>query len=57
MVMCARWRINGARVRQWRHERVLSQAELARDAGLSVHAVWEIDLGKALLCRPSTMRA
>ncbi len=36
---------------------MLSQAELARDAGLSVHTVWDIDLGKAHLCRPSTMRA
>lgn len=55
--MRARLRIDGARVRHWRHVRVLSQAELARAAGLSVHTVWEIEVSKAHLCRPSTIRA
>jgi transcriptional regulator with XRE-family HTH domain len=47
--------IDGQRLRELRHQKALSQAELAKLAGVSVHTVSKLERQPASCCRSRTL--
>jgi transcriptional regulator with XRE-family HTH domain len=47
--------IDGRRLRELRHQRALSQAELAKLAGVSAHTVSKLERHRASYCRSRTL--